>query len=203
MFQEYKARQKSGELLIPISREMLTDRLGPVEQFSRGEARQYVVPVVFGKMEDVRLLVVGRNPGRDEDAVGFPFVGPSGRVLFSWLDEIGIPIECVAITNLVPCYTREDREPTSNEVKAGAPFVFELMRSLPKLEVVLLCGTLVVRTFGIAEPVMQLVGKYFSTKQGLSIVPSIHPGAQAYQPSNRRHADKVISVLKMLLWKTR
>lgn len=48
-----------------------------------------------------RIVLVGEQPGNDEDLAGQPFVGPAGRLLRALLEEAGIPGAQVYITNAV------------------------------------------------------------------------------------------------------
>lgn len=53
------------------------------------------------------VLFVGEAPGESEDTCGKPFVkgAPSGGMLQSWIDALGI--ESYAITNLIACIPRD------------------------------------------------------------------------------------------------
>jgi DNA polymerase len=58
--------------------------------------------VVMGDgREDARLLMVGEQPGDQEDKVGEPFVGPAGRLLEKALGEAGLAADDVFLTNAV------------------------------------------------------------------------------------------------------
>ena len=46
-------------------------------------------------------MLVGEQPGNDEDLAGRPFVGPAGLLLRSLLEEAGLPAAQVYITNAV------------------------------------------------------------------------------------------------------
>src|SRR4051812_20365033 len=48
-----------------------------------------------------RLMMVGEQPGDQEDRKGHPFVGPAGGVLAKALEEAGIEREEVFVTNAV------------------------------------------------------------------------------------------------------
>lgn len=61
-------------------------------------------------------MIVGRNPGRVEDQVGRPFVGPGGKLLDEWIDRTGLSRDSFWITNLIKCYTSNDRPPTDFEI---------------------------------------------------------------------------------------
>ena len=47
------------------------------------------------------LMLVGEQPGKEEDLAGLPFVGPAGRMLDRALDTAGITREEVFVTNAV------------------------------------------------------------------------------------------------------
>lgn len=79
----------------------------------RGEARR-VVPSQ-GPV-DARVMVVGQNPGDDEDMKGQPFVGRAGRELDEWLRMLGLERSRIAVTHAVHCHTRKNRTPTKKEV---------------------------------------------------------------------------------------
>src|SRR3954451_13557628 len=56
-----------------------------------------------------RLMMVGEQPGDQEDRKGHPFVGPAGGVLAKALDEAGIEREEVFVTNAVKHFKFEPR----------------------------------------------------------------------------------------------
>src|SRR5919205_481116 len=57
---------------------------------------------VFGEGEkQAEVMLVGEQPGDQEDRVGRPFVGPAGRLLDRALEEAGIGTEGVYVTNVV------------------------------------------------------------------------------------------------------
>ena len=58
---------------------------------------------------DTRLMLVGEQPGDEEDMRGRPFVGPAGQLLRALLAEVGIPESRVYITNAVKHFRFELR----------------------------------------------------------------------------------------------
>ena len=77
----------------------------------------------FGKGEK-DILLVGLCPGRQEDRVGTPFVGPSGNFLRKKLKlfDIDIDQDCVR-TNIVQCFSGvdkkgNDKSPTKNQIQS-------------------------------------------------------------------------------------
>src|SRR5687768_17639534 len=56
---------------------------------------------VFGEGRKGSLMLVGEQPGDQEDRAGRPFVGPAGRLLRELLSEAGIDEDRVYVTNAV------------------------------------------------------------------------------------------------------
>jgi DNA polymerase len=68
--------------------------------------------VVIGSgTTDAHILFLGRNPGKDEDALGVPFIGKGGMELDTWLEILNLDRQKVVITNLNKCHTLRDRPP--------------------------------------------------------------------------------------------
>ena len=72
-----------------------------------------------------KLMLVGEQPGDEEDLAGKPFVGPAGRVLARALDEAGVDREQCYVTNAVKHFSFEPRgkrrihkTPAQREVEA-------------------------------------------------------------------------------------
>src|SRR5688572_17691035 len=66
--------------------------------------------VVFGEgRAGADVMLVGEQPGNDEDLSGHPFVGPAGRVLDDALQQAGIARERTYVTNVVKHFKWEPR----------------------------------------------------------------------------------------------
>lgn len=74
-----------------------------------------------GRVPERTFLIVGQNPGADEDTQGVPFVGKSGRLLRGMLADAGYKPEDWYVTNAVRCHTPRNRPPTPDEVAACRP----------------------------------------------------------------------------------
>ncbi|TPQ22097.1 UdgX family uracil-DNA binding protein [Streptomyces sporangiiformans] len=103
---------------------------------------------VFGQGDtDARVLLVGEQPGDQEDRQGKPFVGPAGRLLDRALAEAGIDPEQTYVTNAVkhfkftrsgPGKRRIHKAPSLREMTACGPWLAaELALVEPELIVVL------------------------------------------------------------------
>jgi DNA polymerase len=86
---------------------------------------------VFGEgAKRSRLMLVGEQPGDEEDLTGRPFVGPAGRLLDRALEEAGIPRDDAYVTNVVKHFKwvakgrrRLHQKPNAREVGACLPWL--------------------------------------------------------------------------------
>jgi uracil-DNA glycosylase len=102
--------------------------------------------VVFGEgAAGAECMLIGEQPGDQEDQQGKPFVGPAGKILDKALDDAGIQKERVYTTNAVKHFKHEvrgkrrlHRAPNRSEVKACRPWLEqELKVTKPKVIVCL------------------------------------------------------------------
>ncbi|MBB4986954.1 MULTISPECIES: UdgX family uracil-DNA binding protein [Streptomyces] len=103
---------------------------------------------VFGRGDPgARLMLVGEQPGDQEDREGVPFVGPAGRLLHRALAEAGIDEKDLYVTNAVKHFkfTRDEtrkrrihKAPSPRETLACRPWLMAELRLVsPELIVVL------------------------------------------------------------------
>ena len=94
---------------VPDSRAL--DALGSAAHECRGcELWQPATQVVFSSgTRAARVMLVGEQPGDQEDRAGEPFVGPAGRVLDEALTEAGIDRPAAYLTNAVKHFRFEER----------------------------------------------------------------------------------------------
>src|SRR2546421_1650618 len=86
---------------------------------------------VFGEgPKGATLMLVGEQPGDQEDLAGKPFVGPAGKILDRALEEAGIDRTQVYVTNTVKHFKWEPRgkrrihkKPNSREIAACRPWL--------------------------------------------------------------------------------
>ncbi|MFG2986594.1 UdgX family uracil-DNA binding protein [Streptomyces sp. NPDC048258] len=106
---------------------------------------------VFGAgPPESRVVLVGEQPGDQEDRKGEPFVGPAGALLRKALDEAGIDDEPVYFTNAVKHFKftvsergkrRIHKAPNLREMKACRPWLAAELRLIEPELVVALGGT--------------------------------------------------------------
>ncbi|MGW0821317.1 UdgX family uracil-DNA binding protein [Streptomyces sp. NPDC002845] len=104
---------------------------------------------VFGKGdESARIVLVGEQPGDQEDKRGEPFVGPAGRLLGKALQEAGIDRDTAYVTNAVKHFKftlasggkrRLHKAPDLREITACRPWLLAELH-LVRPEVVVALG---------------------------------------------------------------
>jgi uracil-DNA glycosylase family protein len=121
-----------------------------VQQCQGCELYRDATQAVMGEgASDARLLLLGEQPGDQEDRAGAPFVGPAGRILDSALAEAGIARKDIYVTNVVKHFRfrnprgkqRIHQSPTLAHVVACSPWLQAELALLRPVGAVLLGGT--------------------------------------------------------------
>lgn len=87
---------------------------------------------------DAQVVFIGEAPGKQEDLLGLPFVGASGKFLDEMLMSIGMKREDIYITNIVKYRPPNNRDPLPDEKRAFLPYLQEQLEIIqPKLIVAL------------------------------------------------------------------
>ena len=153
---------------------------------------------VFGEgPANARVLVVGEQPGDQEDLSGHPFVGPSGKLFDKALEELGIDRDGMYVTNAVKHFKFERRgkvrlhkSPNASEQRACRLWLEgELERVAP--EVVVCLGAIASRNvFGPAFRVTKQRGTWQRLANGTRAFATVHPSAvlRARGGDEARHA---------------
>lgn len=139
---------------------------------------------VFGEgARSAALVLVGEQPGDQEDKQGHPFVGPAGGVLWRCLDEAGIDHRSVFVTNAVKHFKHDVRgkrrlhkKPTAAEVDACHPWVDAELRAVAGRVIVALGATAARSLFGRTLPIAASRGETFHVHDRPAIV-TYHPSA--------------------------
>ena len=123
------------------------------------------------------IMIVGQNPGLNEQREGRPFIGRAGQVLNQALKLAGLNRDELYLTNWVKHVTPTRREPIPAETEAcRGYFEEELARVQPK--VVVLMGAYAFREIFPNLPVGKANGLW-RFKDGRSWVATYHPSALA------------------------
>lgn len=136
------------------------------------------------------LMVVGEAPGRSEDEGGEPFIGPSGRLLFSLIhEELGLTRQECFVTNVVKCRPPANRPPRPDELAACRPWI-ELQLAAVAPPVILALGNTAARVlFGYEQGIGQTHGRVTHV-DGVPGVATYHPAAAL------RNGPSVVDVMR-------
>ena len=128
------------------------------------------------------LMIVGEEPGDQEDRVGKPFVGPAGQVLDSYLEKAGIDRGGVYVTNAVKHFKfvlrgkrRLHQSPTSGEIDA-CRFWLDGERAIVEPQLILALGTSAARgVLGKSVTISKSRGHAIPLDDGAELWVTAHP----------------------------
>jgi DNA polymerase len=132
-----------------------------------------------------RMMMVGEQPGDKEDRQGEPFVGPAGSLLRRAIDEAGIDLEDVYLTNAVKHFHFEQRgkrrihtKPELGQMTACQPCLEAELQAVDPELIVPLGATAVRVLLGPDVRVTKQRGHLLSQETPLGVrqfVPTVHP----------------------------
>lgn len=119
-------------------------------------------------------MIVGMNPGEQEEIEGKPFVGPSGQLLDEALLEAGTDRRRVYVTNVYKCRTPANREPSQTEIELHLDMLLEEIEAVGPRVIMLLGNTAMHTFFPSRKGITQERGTVLN-KPGISFVFAYHP----------------------------
>jgi uracil-DNA glycosylase len=152
---------------------------------------------VFGEgPADVRVVLVGEQPGDREDREGHPFVGPAGRVLDRALDEAGIDRGATYVTNAVKHFKfvergkrRLHKSPSRSEVLACRPWLDAELAALSPDVVVPMGAVAAQALLGPSFRVTRQRGEVLPLDGDLVAVATVHPSSILRGPEEDREQN--------------
>lgn len=135
--------------------------------------------IVFGVGDSkARIMIIGEGPGKEEDSVGFPFVGRAGKKLTRLMADVGLVRDEVYITNIVKCrpvnkLTEKDRRPTSKEAESCLPFLMRQIEAISPSIIVAVGNTSTERLLKIKPKMKTMHGLKF-TLGNTPVIPIYH-----------------------------
>lgn len=141
---------------------------------------------VFGEgSTSAEVMLVGEQPGDQEDRQGHPFVGPSGKLLDSAFEEAGIDRNRVYITNAVKHFKfvviergrRLHKKPNAGEIRACNPWLEEEIRLLKPRVIVALGATAAQALLGKHFRVTEHRGEPMHSELAEAVIATVHPSA--------------------------
>ncbi|QEG40952.1 UdgX family uracil-DNA binding protein [Roseimaritima ulvae] len=152
---------------------------------------------VFGEgPSTARLVIVGEQPGDQEDLSGKPFVGPAGQLLDQALSQAGLNRQQVYVTNVVKHFkftTRGKRrlhaKPNSREIFACRPWLEAELAAVQPQAIVCLGVTPAQALLGRDFRLTQNRGRILHTEWSRRTVATWHPAAILRMPDPARSAQ--------------
>ena len=140
---------------------------------------------VFGEgARGAEVMLVGEQPGDQEDQQGRPFVGPAGRILDQALEEAGIDRSLAYVTNAVKHFKWEPKgkrrihaKPTWTELAACRPWLDAELEAVAPRVVVCLGATAAQSLLGKQFRVTKQRGEFVESDLAEYVLATIHPSA--------------------------
>ncbi|HEX2025110.1 MAG TPA: UdgX family uracil-DNA binding protein [Actinomycetota bacterium] len=162
---------------------------------------------VFGEgPATAEVVLVGEQPGDQEDRQGRPFVGPAGKMLDRALADAGIDRRKVFITNVVKHFKFErrgkrriHRRPAAEEVRACAPWFRSELEVVKPKALVAMGATAAQDLFGRSFRVTKERGKPLDSDLAPLVTATIHPSAILRAPdedSRREEYEAFVADLR-------
>lgn len=142
------------------------------------------------------IMLVGEAPGQGEDRKGIPFIGQSGRLLDSLLEEAGLSRDNLFVTNCVKCATAdENKPPKKKEAKLCRKYLLEEINNV-KPKVICAIGATAMESLlgktGITKFKNQV---YFSDELQTKVVVIYHPAFILRNPGFMPDLRKGVALL--------
>ncbi|MCD6052248.1 MAG: phage polymerase-related protein [Verrucomicrobia bacterium] len=153
---------------------------------------------VFGEgAARAEVILVGEQPGNDEDLAGKPFVGPAGKLLDHALVEAGIDRSKIYVTNVVKHFKWEPRgkrrihkKPNSREIAACRPWLEAELEVLKPKILVCLGATAAQALIGKDFKVSRQRGQLAPSHLAPNVMATLHPSAILRAPDEEtRHTQ--------------
>jgi DNA polymerase len=164
---------------------------------------------VFGEgAARATVMLVGEQPGDQEDKAGLPFVGPAGRLLDEALEAAGIERKSAYVTNVVKHFKWEARgkrrihaKPSWSEVAACRPWLDGELEAVRPTVLVCLGATAAQALLGRQFRVTKQRGTWIESDLAEHVTATIHPSAilrQRTDEDRRREMAQFVEDLTLV-----
>jgi uracil-DNA glycosylase family protein len=155
---------------------------------------------VFGEgSAKADIMLVGEQPGDQEDKQGRPFVGPAGHLLDEALEEAGIDRAKVYVTNVVKHFKwtpqgkrRIHKKPNAEEIGACRPWLHAELETVKPRLLICLGSTAAQALLGRSFKVTQQRGQLVESDLAPMVMATVHPSSilRARDDESRRVETK-------------
>ena len=141
-------------------------------------------------------MLVGEQPGNDEDLSGRPFVGPAGRVLSDALERAGIDRDRTYVTNVVKHFKWEPRgkrrihaKPKAGEIGACKPWLDAEIAVVHPRIIVCLGATAAKALIGSSFKVSVDRGSFVESPLAPLVTATVHPSSILREPDSQARSE--------------
>ena len=195
------AKRKSGKpasatSAIPLipNRKNLTTLRRTAKDCQACDLWKHATQTVFGEgASRASIMLVGEQPGNQEDIAGRPFVGPAGKLLDQALAEAGIDRDEVYVTNVVKHFKwtpaergkrRIHKKPRYSEIHACRPWLDAELATVKPDILVCLGATAAQALFGHHFSVTRQRGELIETTLAPFATATVHPSSILRAPDS-------------------
>ncbi len=203
-----QAAEPSGDLLAPAAAGTIQALAQEAAGCRRCHLWEPATQTVFGEgPPDARLMMVGEQPGDQEDLAGRPFVGPAGQMLDRAIQEAGIDRRIVYVTNAVKHFKFEARgkrrihqKPDTSEIVACNGWLKEERRLVAPTLLLMLGATAARAVLGRTVTISRERGKPIALDGNQQGLVTVHPSYLLRLPdeeSRQREYTAFVTDLKL------
>jgi DNA polymerase len=161
---------------------------------------------VFGEgRAGSRVMLIGEQPGDQEDLQGRPFVGPAGQLLDWALDKAGIDRAQAYVTNVVKHFKwvprgrrRIHSKPSAMEIQACLPWLEAELEVVRPEVIVLLGATAAQALLGPAFRVTRERGRFIRSNLAPHVMATVHPSSLLRIEDDSERKDAIRTFVREL-----
>ena len=161
---------------------------------------------VFGEgSAGADVMLVGEQPGNEEDLSGHPFVGPAGRLLDEALEQAGIDRSRTYVTNVVKHFKWEPRgkrrihaKPKAGEIGACRPWLDAEIAAVRPRVIVCLGATAAKALLGASFKVSVDRGRFMESSFAALVTATVHPSSILREPDSAARREAMRGFVKDL-----
>jgi DNA polymerase len=168
-----------------------------VQQCRACELCGLATQAVFGEgNRGARIVLVGEQPGDEEDRAGRPFVGPAGQVLEAAMRQAGLDRSSVYVTNAVKAFRYEERgkrrihkTPRAAHIATCRPWLEAEIAALRPELIICMGATAAQSVLGRAIQIKAERGRREERRWGADVIVTYHPSAILRAPDEATKAE--------------
>jgi len=201
-----RSKKGAGSSQLPLVAHSPKDLAKQAEHCRNCDLWRNATQTVFGDGSPrAPIMMVGEQPGDQEDLQGKPFVGPAGKLLQATLQEAGVDPKKVYLTNAVKHFKWEPRgkrrihkKPNASEIAACRPWLDAEIAALKPKVIVCLGATAAQALLGRSFRVTEQRGELLESALAPYVMATVHPSSILRAPDKKSRHEQEREFLKDL-----